>query len=229
MAGISILLIEDELIYSDDICHILRRAGYQVQVVTGKTEAIEVLTQKKYDVSVVNILLPGMDEVSFINWIHDQCDTPVIIVTTKKSGTEKIIGLDIGADDYILRPVNPSDLVSKVRAVLRRTLSATQPIPEPPLVYNNLRIDPTTRLVYLDENEIFLTAKEFEMLLLLAKNPHQVFSREQLLERIWGHSEYIDPGTVTVHIRRLREKIEADPAQPAHVITVWGVGYKFSP
>lgn len=229
MTGISILVIEDELTYSEEVSHILRRAGYQVQVVKNELEVVDALNQKKSDVVVMNPQLPGIGEISMVNWIRGHYDTPIILVTAKKSGTERIIGLEVGADDYILRPINSQDLINKIRSVLRRNLSATQPIPDPPLVYNNLRIDPTTRLVFIGDNEIMLTAKEFEMLLLLAKNPHQVFSREQLLERIWGHSEFIDPGTVTVHIRRLREKIENDPAKPLHVITVWGVGYKFIP
>ena len=135
----------------------------------------------------------------------------------------------MGADDYVVKPFSPQELVSRVRAVLRRTINATEPIPDPPLVFGKLNIDPTTRLIHMGNHEINLTAKEFDLLLLLARHPRQVFSRDQLLEQVWGHSDYIDPGTVTVHVRRLREKIEEDPSLPNHVITVWGIGYKFLP
>jgi DNA-binding response OmpR family regulator len=135
----------------------------------------------------------------------------------------------MGADDYVVKPFSPQELVSRVRAVLRRTQITTQESTERPIVFDELQIDPQTRLVTVRGAEIPLTAKEFDMLWLLACHPRQVFSRQQLLERVWGWSEYIDPSTVTVHVRRLREKIETDSSNPLHIVTVWGVGYKFEP
>jgi DNA-binding response OmpR family regulator len=148
------------------------------------------------------------------------------MLTARRAEPERIAGLEMGADDYVVKPFSPQELVSRVRAVLRRA----RPAPfagEQPIVFDAIRIDPVTRLVTLRGEEKTLTAKEFDLLWLLARHPRQVFTREQLLERVWGLAEYIDPGTVTVHIRRLREKIEADPSHPEHIVTVWGVGYKF--
>jgi two-component system response regulator SaeR len=135
----------------------------------------------------------------------------------------------MGADDYITKPFSPQELVSRVRAVLRRGRTDTPANQLLPLIFADLKIDAGKRIVVSNELEIDLTGKEFDLLLLLARHPKQVFTRAQLLERVWGISEYIDPGTVTVHMRRLREKIEHDPSNPLHIQTIWGVGYKFEP
>ena len=150
-------------------------------------------------------------------------------LTSRREEIDRIAGLELGADDYVLKPFSPGELVSRVRAVLRRTHSSAQPVQEEPLRFDQLQINPQTRLVDVRGLEINLTAREFDMLWHLASHPRQVFTRDQLLESVWGLSDYIDPSTVTVHIRRLREKIEVDPSEPAHLITVWGVGYKFEP
>jgi len=133
----------------------------------------------------------------------------------------------MGADDYVVKPFSPRELVSRVKAVLRRTLGSATVRDEQPLVFADLRIDPVTRLVEVDGEERTLTAKEFDLLWVLARHPRQVFNRNQLLDLVWGMTEYIDPSTVTVHVRRLREKIEVDPSNPRHIQTVWGVGYRF--
>jgi DNA-binding response OmpR family regulator len=151
------------------------------------------------------------------------------MLTARGEEDDRVRGLELGADDYITKPFSPRELVSRVRAVLRRTQGTPQESKEHPLVFADLSIDPHTRLVSVRGDEILLTVKEFDMLWLLARHPRQVFTRRQLLERVWGLSDYIDPGTVTVHVRRLREKIEADPSNPAHIVTMWGVGYKFEP
>jgi DNA-binding response OmpR family regulator len=135
----------------------------------------------------------------------------------------------MGADDYVVKPFSPQELVSRVRAVLRRARPPAVSAHEQPVAFDDIRIDPQTRLVEVDGAEKTLTAKEFDLLWLLARHPRQVFTRDQLLERVWGLADYIDPSTVTVHIRRLREKIEPNPSEPKHVQTVWGVGYKFEP
>jgi DNA-binding response OmpR family regulator len=155
------------------------------------------------------------------------------MLTARREETDRIAGLEMGADDYVVKPFSPQELVSRVRAVLRRTRSnepaAAEYSQAAALAFTHLVIDPKTRLVRAQGSEITLTVKEFDLLYLLASHPRQVFTRDQLLERIWGVSDYIDPGTVTVHIRRLREKIEPDPSKPSHLVTVWGVGYKFEP
>ncbi len=135
----------------------------------------------------------------------------------------------MGADDYVVKPFSPQELVSRVRAVLRRGRGQAPEHPEEQLVYSDLSLDPTMRLVLRGGEELSLTVKEFDLLWHLARHPRQVFSRDQLLEAVWGLSDFIDPGTVTVHIRRLREKIETDPSKPGHLLTVWGLGYKFEP
>ena len=229
MARNLIYVVEDEPSIAEVVTLYLHRAGYQVEVFNHGQTAIDAMKQELPELVILDIMLPGMDGLEITRWIRDRGDMPIIMLTSRRAETDRIAGLEMGADDYVVKPFSPQELVSRVRAVLRRSLSATQPIPDPPLEYGNLRINPTTRLVHVGEKEIVLTAKEFEMLWLLARHPRQVFNREQLLERVWGHSEYIDPGTVTVHIRRLREKVEANPASPVHVITVWGVGYKFEP
>jgi DNA-binding response OmpR family regulator len=154
---------------------------------------------------------------------------PIILLTSRREESDRIAGLELGADDYVVKPFSPQELVSRVRAVLRRSRNAPEEVVENSLVYVDLCINPRTRAVSLGEKEVGLTAKEFDLLYHLARHPHQVFTRDQLLESIWGLSDYIDAGTVTVHIRRLREKIEKDPTSPARLVTVWGVGYKFEP
>jgi DNA-binding response OmpR family regulator len=154
-------------------------------------------------------------------------DTPLIMLTARREEADRIAGLEMGADDYVVKPFSPQELVSRVRAVLRRVQPSAPR--EAALSFSELQIDPATRLVTARGEEKTLTAKEFELLWLLARHPRQVFTRDQLLERVWGQAEYIDPSTVTVHIRRVREKIEADPSAPRHLQTVWGVGYKFEP
>jgi DNA-binding response OmpR family regulator len=229
-----ILIIEDEPSIAEVVELYLRRAGYQVRVERDGSAALMALEEHRPDLVVLDIMLPGVDGFSILRWLRDSRgdsesgDVPVIIVTARRDEVDRIAGLELGADDYVVKPFSPQELVSRVRAVLRR-INRDEFNAEKPLTYNDLVIDPQTRLVVLEGREIMLTSREFDLLWLLARHPRQVFSREQLLERVWGESEYIDPGTVTVHLRRLREKIEKDASQPTRLITVWGVGYKFEP
>lgn len=228
MTASRILLVEDEPSISEVVTLYLKRAGYQVQALRDGSEAIQALERELPDLLVLDLMLPGMDGIAITRWLRDRSDVPIIMLTARREETDRIAGLEMGADDYVVKPFSPQELVSRVRAVLRRTRPAGEEDPGA-LAFGSLKIDPTSRtVVYLDQ-EISLTAKEFELLWLLARHPRQVFSREQLLDRIWGLSEYIDPGTVTVHIRRLREKLGENSPAPAHIVTVWGVGYKFEP
>jgi DNA-binding response OmpR family regulator len=186
------------------------------------------MAQQLPDLVILDLMLPKVDGWAITRWLRDRSDVPIIMLTARREEADRIAGLEMGADDYVVKPFSPQELVSRVRAVLRRTRQ-NESDAERPLDFAGLRIDPQTRLVNRRGLEISLTAKEFDMLWLLARHPRQVFTRDQLLERIWGLSDYIDPGTVTVHVRRLREKIEFDPSKPAHILTVWGVGYKFEP
>jgi DNA-binding response OmpR family regulator len=225
----SILVVEDEPSIAEVVSLYLRRAGYQVQVLADGSAALASMERQMPDLLILDIMLPGLDGLELTRWLRDRSDVPIIMLTARRAETDRIAGLEMGADDYVVKPFSPQELVSRVRAVLRRTRPSGAAKVEAPLVFGNMRIDPVTRLVHQGEREITLTAKEFDLLWLLACHPRQVFSREQLLDRVWGYSDYIDSSSVTVHVRRLREKIEADPAHPSHLVTVWGVGYKFEP
>jgi DNA-binding response OmpR family regulator len=224
-----VLIVEDEPSISEVVGLYLQRAGYRVIFARDGHEAKRLIESRSPDLIIMDIMLPGPDGFEITRWLRDQSDVPIIMLTARREEIDRIAGLELGADDYVLKPFSPQELVSRVRAVLRRTSSKLSSTTEKPLNYASMVIDPQTRLVTIDKNEIVLTLKEFDTLWLLAQNPRQVFSRNQILENVWGISDYIDPSTVTVHIRRLREKIEPDPSNPDHLLTVWGVGYKFEP
>jgi len=224
-----IYVVEDEPSIGEVVGMYLRRAGFQVICFKDGKSALAGLERQFPDLIILDLMLPGLDGLEITRWIRDRSNLPIIMLTARREEVDRIAGLEMGADDYVIKPFSPQELVSRVRAVLRRTRPVSTEAIEAPLVFNNLHIDPATRLVTIDDNEISLTVKEFEMLWYMARHPRQVFTRDQLLESVWGLSDYIDPGTVTVHVRRLRQKIEADPANPDHIQTVWGVGYKFEP
>ena len=223
-----ILIVEDEPSIAEVVEIYLRRAGYQVQAVRDGNAALKLLEQHLPALILLDVMLPGVDGFSILGWLRDHSDVPVIVITARREEAERIAGLELGADDYVVKPFSPQELVSRVRAVLRRTYREKNNA-EKPLTHGDLSINPQTRQVALAGQQITLTSREFDLLWLLMRHPRQVFTREQLLERVWGITEYIDPGTVTVHLRRLREKIEQDASQPTRLVTVWGVGYKFEP
>jgi DNA-binding response OmpR family regulator len=224
-----ILIVEDEPNIAEVVSLYLRRAGYQVQLAQDGQSALQMLDQKLPDLLILDLMLPKVDGLRITRWLRDRSDVPIIMLTARREESDRIAGLEMGADDYIVKPFSPQELVSRVRAVLRRTQVGERGNEHNPLSYTDLLIDPRTHLVTVRNSEMILTAREFDLLYMLASNPRQVFTRNQLLENIWGGADYIDPSTVTVHIRRLREKIEADPSDPMHLQTVWGVGYKFEP
>ncbi len=228
MSDLSIIVIEDEPSIAEVVHLYLKRAGYQVTIVGDGQAALDTLARQLPDLVILDIMLPHVDGFAITRWLRDRSDVPIIMLTSRREESDRIAGLELGADDYVVKPFSPQELVSRVRAVLRRT-RGSQTGSDTPLVFPTLTIDPQTRLVTALSQEINLTAREFDMLYWMARHPRQVFTRSQLLEAVWGLSEYIDPSTVTVHLRRLREKIEPDPANPAHLLTVWGVGYKFEP
>jgi two-component system response regulator ResD len=230
MSDISILVVEDEPAVAEVVSLYLRRAGYAVRVVNTGPAAVREFDIQPPTLIVLDLMLPGLDGLAITRHVRERGDTPIIMLTARSQETDRIAGLEMGADDYVTKPFSPQELVSRVRAVLRRTKpSGASEAIERALTFDDLSIDPQTRLVTLHGEEKSLTAKEFDLLWLLARHPRQVFSRDQLLERVWGMADYIDPGTVTVHVRRLREKIESDPSNPQHLQTAWGVGYKFEP
>jgi two-component system response regulator ResD len=235
MEEANILVVEDEPSIAEVVGLYLQRAGYKVQTAADGKAAMGMLEAHIPDLVVLDVMLPEIDGLSLTRWLRDRSDVPIIMLTARREEIDRIAGLEMGADDYVVKPFSPQELVSRVRAVLRRMKKTTSSQGdqglevEPPLTFGELVIDAPSRTVALGGQDIVLTAKEFDLLYLLARHPRQVYTREQLLERIWGGAAYIDPSTVTVHIRRVREKIEADPSDPKRLVTVWGVGYKFDP
>ncbi len=226
----TILVVEDEASIAEVVTLYLKRAGYNAQVASDGRKAMNIFERGQVDFVILDIMLPEVDGLALTRWLRDRSDVPIIMLTARRDEADRIAGLELGADDYVVKPFSPQELVSRVRAVMRRLgREQVEPGNERSLSFENLSIDPLSRVVKVKEEEVELTAKEFDMLYLLARHPKQVFTREQLLERVWGGSQYIDPGTVTVHVRRLREKIEEDASKPARLLTVWGVGYKFEP
>jgi DNA-binding response OmpR family regulator len=229
MRETSILVVEDEPSIAEVVSLYLKRAGYHVLLERDGKAALQAMERQFPDLLILDLMLPRVDGYEIARWVREQSDMPIIMLTARREEYDRIAGLEMGADDYVVKPFSPQELVSRVRAVLRRTRRGIEAAGERPLDFGDVFIDPQTHLVTVAGREVSLTAVEFDMLWLMAQNPRKVFSRQQLLERVWGHSEYIDPGTVTVHIRRLREKIEQDPSNPVHIVTLWGVGYKFEP
>jgi len=224
-----IVIVEDEPSISEVVGLYLKRAGFDVTTFPDGLSAYEQFAKKLPDLVILDVMLPGMDGFSLIRSIRDRSDVPVILLTSRREESDRIAGLELGADDYVVKPFSPQELVSRVRAVLRRTQSKSDTPAQGTIQIDNIKINPQTREVFIDGSNVILTAKEFDLLYHLAIHPRQVFSRDQLLESIWGLRDFIDPSTVTVHIRRLREKIEKDPTAPTHLLTSWGVGYKFEP
>ncbi len=229
MSEETILVVEDEPSIGEVVTLYLRRAGYQVTVVRDGLAAMDYLSSQIPDLVVLDLMLPKVDGFEITRWLRGRGDTPIIMLTARREEPDRIAGLEMGADDYVVKPFSPQELVSRVRAVLRRAQRPTQVSTEQALQFDELTIDPNSRRVTVAGDEKTLTAKEFDLLWEMARHPRQVFSRTQLLDMVWGMSEFIDPSTVTVHVRRLREKIEQDPADPRRIQTVWGVGYRFEP
>jgi DNA-binding response OmpR family regulator len=224
-----ILVVEDEPSVGEVVSLYLRRAGFAVTVVRDGLSALSALEKQTPLLVVLDLMLPGADGYEITSWLRSRGDVPIIMLTARREESDRIAGLEMGADDYVIKPFSPQELVSRVRAVLRRTHSSQEKTEDEALHFDSLAIDPTTRIVTVNGDERLLTAREFDLLWLMARNARRVFTRDELLQKVWGLADYIDPGTVTVHIRRLREKIESDPANPRILITVWGVGYRFEP
>ena len=230
MNELTILVVEDEPSIAEVVGLYLQRAGYQVKTAADGKTAMMILEKGFPDLVILDLMLPEIDGLSLTRWLRDRSDVPIIMLTARREEIDRIAGLEMGADDYVVKPFSPQELVSRVRAVMRRIKrEQASAESERSLTFGDLVINALSRTVTVSGKDVPLTAKEFDMLYLLAQHPKQVYTREQLLDRIWGGAEYIDPGTVTVHIRRVREKIETDPSNPTRLVTVWGVGYKFEP
>lgn len=224
---LQVLVVDDEPMVREVVVSYLKRDGYKVAEAADGQTALRLVLDGRPDLVVLDVMLPAIDGLEVLTEIRKRYDIPVILLTARTDEADRVRGLELGADDYVIKPFSPRELTARVRSVLRR---ARPPAPSPRLEFEGLVIDGTTRDVLVAGDQVEMTPKEFELLAYLASWPRQVFSRSQLLENVWDSSpDYQDPSTVTVHIRRIRQKIEADPDDPRWVCTVWGVGYKFEP
>jgi DNA-binding response OmpR family regulator len=223
----TVLVVDDEPIVREVVVRYLEREGYSTLEADHGETARELLERETPDLVVLDVMLPGLDGLELCRWIRSRSELPVIMLTARGEEADRIVGLELGADDYVTKPFSPRELAARVRTVLRRTSS--EGTAGERLAFGDVVLDAEAREVTRAGAELKLTAKEFDLLWFLAVHPRRVFSRDQLMARVWGYEAALDTGTVTVHVRRLREKIEADPSQPRHLQTVWGVGYRLAP
>ena len=222
----TVLVVDDEPIVREVVVRYLEREGYETLEADDGDDARTLLERKQPDLVVLDVMLPGTDGLELCRWIRSRTELPVILLTARGEEADRIVGLELGADDYVTKPFSPRELAARVRTVLRR--SAPIEAVEEQLTFDGLALDASTREVRREGEELKLTAKEFDLLWFLASHPRKVFSRDQLMSRVWGYEAALDTGTVTVHMRRLREKIEETPSRPRFLETVWGVGYRFA-
>lgn len=222
-----VLVVDDERMVTEVIERYLAREGYDVRLATDGNTALRVGLEWSPDLVVLDLMLPGIDGMEVCRRLRAATPVPIIMLTARGEETDRVVGLELGADDYVVKPFSPRELVARVKAVLRRSSASPPPSSSATLRFNGVSINQQTRVVAVDGNEVNLTAKEFDLLAFLATHAGEVFTRDQLMDKVWDYTYAGSSGTVTVHIRRLREKIEADPFKPRYVKTVWGVGYKF--
>jgi DNA-binding response OmpR family regulator len=223
----TVLVVDDEPIVRDVVVRYLEREGYATLEAGDGDDARRLLEREAPDLVVLDVMLPGTDGLELCRWIRARSALPVIMLTARGEEADRIVGLELGADDYVTKPFSPRELAARVRTVLRRSRSG--PLATERLSFGDVELDAQTREVRKGGAEVRLTAKEFDLLWFLASHPRRVFGRDQLMSRVWGYEAALDTGTVTVHVRRIREKIEDDPSEPLHLQTVWGVGYRVVP
>jgi DNA-binding response OmpR family regulator len=223
----TVLVVDDEPIVREVVVKYLRREGFRTLEAGDGDTARQLVERERLDLVVLDLMLPGTDGLAVCRWIRARSSLPVIMLTARGEEADRIVGLELGADDYVTKPFSPRELAARVRTVLRRS----QPplAPDERLTFGELELDAGTREVARSGEPLKLTAKEFDLLWFLASHPRRVFSRDQLMDSVWGYEAALDTGTVTVHVRRLREKIEDDPSHPRRLETVWGAGYRFVP
>jgi DNA-binding response OmpR family regulator len=224
-----ILIIEDEEKIAELERDYLEMNNFEIVMSQDGNEGLKLALSEDFDLVILDLMLPGIDGYNICRKIREEKDISIIIVSAKKEDIDKIRGLGVGADDYLTKPFSPQELVARVKTHLRRydalTSKEIKPINE--IRAGGLRMELDSRRVYIYEDEVILTNKEFDTLLLLAENPNIVFKKSAIFEKIWGVDSYGDISTVAVHIRRIREKIEKDPSNPEYIETIWGVGYRF--
>jgi two-component system, OmpR family, response regulator ResD len=223
----TVLVVDDEEIVRDVVVRYLERDGYRTLEAATGGEALRLLEQELPSLVVLDVMLPGHDGLEICAWIRERSDLPVIMLTARGDEADRIAGLELGADDYLTKPFSPRELAVRVRNLLRR--ASSRPQVGPSTSFADVELDADAREVRKAGKPVRLTLKEFDLLWFLASNPKHVYSRDELMQQVWGYTSSLDTGTVTVHMRRLREKIEDDPSHPRHLETVWGAGYRFTP
>jgi two-component system, OmpR family, response regulator len=227
-ASVRILLVDDEQAVQTLLTYPLRRDGYEVVSAGDGREALDRFAEQRFDLVVLDVMLPHVDGIEVCRRLRSRSQVPIIMLTARDDEMDKVLGLEMGADDYITKPFSVREFRSRVRAALRRSeMGRPRPDAEPPISVAGLRIDFGRRAVSIRRRRVELTYVEFEILAALARAPGSVFTREMLLEQVWGDAAFRDPRTIDVHIRHLREKLERDPASPEYLFTVRGVGYRF--
>ncbi len=227
MATPRVLVVEDEKNVAEVVERYLVREGFETDSANDGRTALEMIQSNGADLVILDIMLPHVDGLTVARKMREAGDqTPIIMLTARGQESDIVLGLGLGADDYMAKPFSPAELVARVHAVLRRSDGIVDP-GAPPIKVGDLRISPQKREVTLEEKPVTLTQKEFDLLHFLASHPGTVYSRESLLERVWGYAVPGDTSTVTVHVRRIRSKVEKDPDRPVHIKTVWGTGYRF--
>jgi len=223
-----VLVVDDEPMVRDVLARYLEKEGFAVEVAEDGERALAVYEAMSPDLVLLDLMLPKLDGLEVFRRIRERTATPVIMLTAKGEETDRVVGLKLGADDYVTKPFSPREVIARVRAVLRR--AAPKPTPAGGVLrFDGLEIDGSRREVRRGDEVVRLTRKEFDLLRLMASNPGRAFTRSELLEDVWDFAWDGDTATVTVHVRRLREKIEDDPSNPVRLVTVWGVGYRFDP
>lgn len=224
-----VLVVDDEVGIRQVVELYLTREGFEVELVADGAAALRAIERAAPNLMILDVMMPGLDGLEVTRQARAKLNVPIIMLTSRAEDVDKIVGLELGADDYVTKPFNPRELVARVKAVLRR--SSDKPAAQAQssvITVGDLTVDPQSRTVTVKGQPVELTAKNFDLLWLFVSHPGQVFTREQLLDQVWGYDFYGDTNTVTVHIRRLRQRIEPDPDQPTYIQTVWSVGYKFS-
>jgi DNA-binding response OmpR family regulator len=221
----TVLVVDDEPTVRDVVTRYLERDGHRVVTAADGDTARRLIEREPPSLVLLDVMLPGStDGLALCRWIRSNSELPVILLTARVAETDRIVGLELGADDYVTKPFSPRELATRVKTVLRRARPTSPPREQ--ISVGGLVVDAAGREARRDGEVLNLTAKEFDLLWFLASNPNRVFSRDQLMNRVWGYAAALDTGTVTVHVRRLREKLEADASRPQLLETVWGVGYR---
>ncbi|MEP7223509.1 MAG: response regulator transcription factor [Actinomycetota bacterium] len=222
----TVLVVDDEPIVREVVVRYLAREGHDTLEAANGNAAREAIERSEPDLVVLDVMLPGTDGLELCRWIRARSELPVIMLTARGEEADRIVGLELGADDYVTKPFSPRELAARVRSVLRRAAPTERAVERH--TFGDIELERATREARKGGIEVRLTVKEFDLLWFLASHPRRVFSRDQLMASVWGYTAALDTGTVTVHVRRLREKVEDDPSEPKYLETVWGIGYRLA-